>query len=147
MKNDNFISKITIIACIVTMIPLLGQCSKEEPVSTLNNSANNVPTETPESIDLPYAYDQLTVKPEIIHKEQPGYPETARKNGISGMIVVTVTIDEIGNVIEATIFSSDNSVLDSAALEAAKKCKFKPAEMYGQQVKVSMNLPYKFALK
>jgi TonB family protein len=47
----------------------------------------------------------------------------------------------------AAIFSSENSILNDVSLEAAKKCKFKPAEMDGQRVKTNFNMPFKFALK
>jgi len=155
MQNNNLKIRIAIIVCIVAMIPFLGQCNKEEPVSTSSDDAESISTGKMESkmieyedqIELTYSYDELTVKPELIHKELPGYPETARKNGIGGMVVVTVTIDESGNVFDTKIFSSENSALNEAALEAAKKCKFKPAEMDGQKVKASFNLPFKFALK
>jgi protein TonB len=150
MKNNHLKSRIAIIVCIVAMIPLLGQCNKEEPIPTSDDDAESISTGDMKSNDQnepSYSYDELTVKPDIIHKEMPAYPETARKKGIGGLVVVKVTIDESGNVIDATIFSSENSVLDEAALEAAKKCRFKSAEKDGQRVKANLNLPFKFAIR
>jgi len=38
-------------------------------------------------------------------------------------------------------------MLDSAALEAAKKCKFKPAKQRDKTVRVKMHMPFQFTLK
>ena len=134
MQDSKLKSRITILICVIVMIPFLGQCDKEQPEFSGQNTSL-------------YSFDDVTVKPEIRHKEMPYYPDKARKNGIMGLVVVTVTIDEIGNVIDAEIFSSEDLILNETSLAAAKKCKFKPAEIDGQPVKVKFNIPFKYALR
>ncbi|MBN1407718.1 MAG: energy transducer TonB [Calditrichaceae bacterium] len=88
----------------------------------------------------------VSKKPEIVVKAQPTYPELARKVGIDGQVVIIVVIDKTGNVEKAEIFKSI-PMLDDAALEAAKRCKFKPAMQRDKYVKVRMAIPFKFALR
>ena len=88
----------------------------------------------------------VSKKPEILVKAQPTYPELARKAGIDGQVVIIVVIDKTGNVEEAEIFKSI-PMLDDAALEAAKRCKFTPAMQRDKYVKVRMAIPFKFALR
>jgi len=94
-----------------------------------------------------YQYFEASVKPEMLHKEVPKYPEEARKDKIEGKTVITLTINESGSVEKAKVYVSSHPILDDAALTAAKKCKFKPAELDGKPIKVKMNVPYSFKLK
>ena len=91
-------------------------------------------------------WDEVEGKPEILNKVDPYYPELARKQGISGVVLVNVLIDTNGNVEKAEIFKSIKG-LDQAALEAARKFKFTPGTKSDQPVKVKMQIPFKFHLK
>lgn len=103
---------------------------------------------TPPINDEEEIFDFVAVskKPEIILKAQPSYPELARKAGIAGQVVILVVIDKKGNVKQAEILKSI-PMLDGAALEAAKRCKFNPAMQRDKCVKVRMAIPFKFALR
>ena len=147
MHNLKLKNRITTLICVIVMIPFLGQCNKEQPISTASeNEISKRPVSTGQNTSL-YSFEDVTVKPEVIHKETPYYPDEARKNGIMGLVVVTVTIDEMGDVIEANILSTEDPALNETSLEAAKKCKFIPAEIDGQPVKVNFNIPFKFSLR
>jgi protein TonB len=91
-----------------------------------------------------YAYD---TKPKLIKLQRPRYPELARQAHAEGNVYVQVTIDEMGRVIEAVVVQS-NAIesLDDAALEAARKCLFKPALQRDVPVKSRVILPFKFRL-
>jgi protein TonB len=93
-----------------------------------------------------FEFIAVQVKPKIILMAQPVYPEIARKSGTTGTVIVRVLIDKKGNVEKAEIFKSV-TMLDNAALEAAKRCKFKPAMQRDKYVKVWMAIPFKFMLK
>ncbi|MEO0195708.1 MAG: energy transducer TonB [candidate division WOR-3 bacterium] len=84
--------------------------------------------------------------PQPILQVQPQYPEVARKAGLEGRVIVTAVVDENGNVIQATIHSSTNPIFNEAALEAAKKMKFKPARQKDIAVKVKVLIPFVFKL-
>jgi len=84
--------------------------------------------------------------PQPIVQVQPEYPEVARKAGLEGRVIVAAVVDENGNVIQASIHSSTNSIFNEAALEAAKKMKFKPARQKDIAVKVKVLIPFVFKL-
>ncbi len=92
-----------------------------------------------------YEFTAVTEKPILIHKEVPQYPELAKKAGIQGTVVITVTINEKGNVEKAVVLKSI-PMLEIEALNAAKKCRFKPAKQRDKYVKVRMSIPFTFRL-
>lgn len=151
MNGLNFKSALLLAALLLAIIPFSWQCGKDN--SDVTESRQVYPTEsvvndiTAESGDNGFmSFSDVTEKPEIVNKILPKYPELARMAGIEGVVIVTVVINEKGDVGEAEIFQSVSG-LDEAALQAAKKCKFKPARYNGEAVKVSMRIPFKFSLK
>jgi TonB family protein len=62
-----------------------------------------------------------------IHQIPPVYPPIARQMGITGTIVVTITVDASGKVIKAES-TSGNKLLSSSAIDAVKQWKFAPGE-------------------
>jgi TonB family protein len=59
---------------------------------------------------------------------------------------VLVSIDEAGRVIEARIGHSDAEVLNQAAIDAALKYVFRPAEQNGIPVKATISMTFRFVL-
>ncbi len=153
---------------ILAMIPLSWQCSTEQKENTIpTNSIVSEQARQPQNIvdkNGVYAFFAVDKKPQMLKKARPVYPEKARRAGIEGLVIITVTIDKNGKVIEAVPFKKPIPVIDSkgkvkemrvwqgfpelepAAIEAAKKCLFKPAEKNGHPVKVKMNIPFRFRL-
>lgn len=76
----------------------------------------------------------------------PSYPENARKQGISGIVLVEVIIDENGNVISAKTTKGEE-LLREATEQAALKCKFPATLLDGEPAKVKGILVYNFTLK
>lgn len=74
---------------------------------------------------------------------RPVYPSAARNAGASGKVVVEVTINEEGKVIEARAVSG-HPMLQQAAVQAARLAKFSPATISGQPVKVTGTISYTF---
>jgi len=75
----------------------------------------------------------------------PLYPEAAKRMRTSGIVEVSVVLDETGKVVSATA-TSGPTILRDAAVQAALKAKFSPTKLSGQPVKVSGSINYKFAL-
>lgn len=75
----------------------------------------------------------------------PGYPETARRLRVSGLVSVEVVVDETGKVISA-VATSGPAALRDVAVQAALKARFSPTKLSGQPVKVSGLINYKFSL-
>jgi TonB family protein len=95
-----------------------------------------------------YDYVQLTVKPRIKDSAMPKYPVEAKKQGIEGSVLCQVLVDEQGKVIQSEIISSsNNALLDSAAIQSARQYTFYPGEVNGRPVKVGLAIPFKFKLK
>ncbi|MCC7144441.1 MAG: TonB family protein [Candidatus Eisenbacteria bacterium] len=83
-----------------------------------------------------------------LHQEPAIYPESAQEKGLEGQVVVVVTIDENGKVVNAKIQASRaDAELERAALNAAEKWTFAPATRYGQPVRSTLSLPFKFTRK
>jgi TonB family protein len=75
----------------------------------------------------------------------PGYPDTARRLRMAGLVAVEVVVDETGKVISA-VATSGPTVLRDPAVQAAMRARFSPTKLSGQPVKVSGVINYKFAL-
>lgn len=110
------------------------------------DAMEELPPPPPPEDDEVFEFFAVSEKPEIRHKQTPVYPDLAKKAGIEGIVVITVTIGKTGDVENARIFKSQ-PMLDEAALAAAKKCKFKPAKQRDKFIKVKMNIPFHFKLK
>jgi protein TonB len=90
------------------------------------------------------AYD---MQPEPIHFEIPEYPELAREAGIEGVVQVRVVIDKEGTVVGAVVLFSDvTPSMERAALDAAYRCRFRPARQGNVPVRVTIVIPFEFRL-
>lgn len=165
MKSTKFFRLSVFLFLVLLMLPLSYRCSTEQ---NENHAPQAAPTEVTNSVvdaNGVYAYWAVDKKPQMLKKVQPEYPEEARREGIQGLVVVTVTIGENGKVIHAEPFVKEVPVIDPdgnvigkrapkrypelepAAIAAALKCKSKPAEKDGHPVKVKMNVPFRFRLR
>lgn len=123
---------------------LLDDVTIEETEINLGD-VMDVPPPPPDDDEV-FEFFAVSDKPVILHKETPKYPSLAQRAGIEGTVTVIVTISKTGVVLDARILKSV-PMLDDAALQAAKKCTFKPAKQRDRFVKVKMSIPFKFNLK
>ncbi|HYG09037.1 MAG TPA: TonB family protein, partial [Pyrinomonadaceae bacterium] len=83
--------------------------------------------------------------PKATDKPAPTYPQTARAARISGMVTVFLTLDEKGAV--AKVERTDGpELLRGAAIDAARRWKFRPTVVNGQPVRVSGFINFNFTL-
>lgn len=85
--------------------------------------------------------------PKFIYKETPTYPHIARKLGKEGKVVLRLTLDEKGNLINIEVLQSAPYGFTEAAIEAIKKSKFAPAVHNGKPIPCKAILPVRFVLK
>ena len=86
--------------------------------------------------------------PTFITQVKPVYPEEVKKAGIEGSVLVKSFINTSGSVTEVEIIeTSGNDLLDKAAVEAAQKCKFKPAIKDGRPVAIWVAYKINFKLE
>ena len=95
---------------------------------------------------LPQELDNVSendLQSRIISKVKPVYPQSAKKMNATGPVEVEVTISQEGLVVEAKAISG-HVALRSAAVEAARKCVFKPAILNGAPASVKGVLTFVF---
>lgn len=74
---------------------------------------------------------------------KPEYPSIAKQGNIYGRVIVSVSIDENGNVESATV-NSGHPLLRAASVKAALQSTFKPFTLSGCPAKVSGIIVYNF---
>jgi protein TonB len=122
------------------------EASEEETIAPTFLDAQNLPPAPPPPPPEPTVFFAFDTYPVVKHREEPKYPELARKAEVEGTVTVMVTIDEQGNVISAWIADSSAEVLNEAALAAAYKFKFTPAKQRDVPVKATISIPFRFSL-
>lgn len=75
------------------------------------------------------------------------YPESAKKNGIQGTVVISAEIDENGNVTNTKILEGIYPECDEVAVNAIKQVKFNPAIRNNLPVKSEVVIPVSFKLE
>ena len=86
------------------------------------------------------------VKPQLIHRVDPVYPERARRAGIEGVVVLKIKTDEDGNVISWVIMRSESTMLNQAAIEAVRKWKYLPVFIEGNFIPLVTTVTVTFKL-
>jgi protein TonB len=89
---------------------------------------------------------QVDTEPSVAKEEKVPYPEEARRAGVEGTVVLSITIDTEGNVVVAKVISGPGYGLNEAARDAIKKFKFHPAVKGGEAVSTELKYSYTFVL-
>ncbi|MGO1891624.1 MAG: energy transducer TonB, partial [Luteimonas sp.] len=77
----------------------------------------------------------------------PRYPPSALRSGITGTVILIVSVDANGNVTDVEVErSSRNRDLDRAAIQAARKWSFNPAVVDGVSSAGLVRIPVDFTL-
>ncbi len=93
---------------------------------------------------LPENHD---LKPTYLETFAPVYPETARRNAQEGLVSLLVSVDENGVPTSIQVKqSSGYPLLDTSAVNAVKKWKFKPAFNGAYPVDSQVEIPIRFKL-
>jgi protein TonB len=89
---------------------------------------------------------QVDSEPVVLTEEKIPYPEEARKGGVEGSVLLSITVDDNGTVVAARVLNGPGYGLNEAALKAIRHFKFKPAVKGGQAVSTEMKYTYTFLL-
>lgn len=89
---------------------------------------------------------EVTSKARLISKPEPQYTEEARKNQITGTVVLKCVFSSNGTVTNIRTVSGLPYGLTERAIAAARQIKFVPATKDGHQVSMWMQLEYNFNL-
>lgn len=94
----------------------------------------------------PRKLDGTMTPPKVISRVEPVYPEEAKKDRISGIVILALTITEDGSVSELRVVKALPHGLDRAAVEAVSQWKFEPARREGKPVEATFNVTINFKL-
>ena len=86
--------------------------------------------------------------PQVVTQSRIEYPPVARAQRLSGSVVISALVDELGNVTETRLLrgAAPNSGFNQAALENVKKRKYKPATHDGKPGKMWITIQVDFKL-
>lgn len=122
-----------------------------EPAKTQPSAAAAEPPPSPEAPRVKVgdlaALGAGVVPPQLVSFPKPEYPPMARTLRVEGVVVVSVLVDENGQVQEASVAEpiKQKVGLNEAALAAARSARYKPATKEGVRVKVwtRLRIPFK----
>ena len=142
---------------IAAIIFMVASCGKTNTSGTGGGAEAGVqPAPPPTTADIPFVQvDEMPVFPGgdagILKyiAENTAYPEEAKKNNITGKVIVRFVVETDCSVSDATILQSVDPLLDAESLKVISSLpKFeKPAKNGGVAVRVYYMVPITFALK
>ncbi len=88
----------------------------------------------------------VDVRARVLSKPEPQYTEEARKNQVTGVVVIRAVFSSSGQVTNIHVVSGLSYGLTERAIAAAKSIKFVPASKNGHQVSTYAQLEYNFNL-
>ena len=96
--------------------------------------------------DQTFAGSQVEQRARVLFKPEPTYTEDARRNQITGTVMLRVVFASNGDVVQIRAVHSLPYGLTERAIAAARQIKFVPAVRGGHPVSVFMQLEYNFNL-
>ncbi len=114
---------------------------ERKPVSSMPTEAT---AGSPPPIDTEFG---ASIAPSFLHREMPVYPSFARKLGKEGRVLLRLTIDERGQLVQVEVVEKAGFGFVEAAIDAVKKSTFLPAKKDGKPVASRALLPVRFLLR
>jgi TonB family protein len=102
--------------------------------------------ENPDDPDRVFTLDHVTQRARVLLKPEPQYTEEARRNQITGTVMLRVVFSRTAQVTNIRVIQSLPFGLTEKAILAARQIKFSPALKDGRPVSVYMQLEYNFNL-
>ena len=84
--------------------------------------------------------------PDVIRRVDATYTEEARKERISGIVILEALVDKTGVVKDAIVLKGLPHGLSESALDAIKQWQFQPGTLNGEPVDVIFNLTVNFKI-
>jgi protein TonB len=81
------------------------------------------------------------------YREAPRYPVAARRRGEEGRVLLRLTIDEKGKLVNVNVMESSGTDFTEAAVEAVQRSRFVPAKRNNTPIMSMALLPIRFELK
>jgi TonB family protein len=100
----------------------------------------------PPGRDQPFSAREVEQRARLLFKPEPQYTEEARRNQITGTVMLRVVFSSSGEVVQIRAVRTLPFGLTERAIAAARQIKFVPAMKGGHTVSVQMQLEYNFNL-
>ncbi len=84
--------------------------------------------------------------PRFLRRVVPKYPPVARRRGREGQVLLELTIDEHGSLLDVGVLKTTTAAFARAAVKAIKKSRFAAARQDGRAVPAKALLPIQFTL-
>jgi TonB family protein len=107
---------------------------------------NNLDAKPNESKNPEIRMGDKVSESKLIRRVAPVYPQAAKDAKVQGTVVLSIQIDEEGNVTDAKV-ERGYPILDDAAVEAVKQWKYSPTLLNGKPVNVTATVSIVFQLK
>jgi TonB family protein len=91
-----------------------------------------------------YEPKEVSLRPKISSKPEPGYSAEALAHNVRGRVVLTAVLCRTGKVTNVQVIESLPYGMTEKAIEAARAIKFEPAERTGRRVSEVIRLEYNF---
>ncbi len=120
----------------VSMIKrLLNGCNKPQITSNLNQTnATSKPL--------------ITKKATATYQPHPKYPYLAKKRRWQGQVLLLISLDEQGNIINIKIEQSSGfTLLDKTAIKTIRQWQFEPAYAQNKAIRSQLRVPIKYQLR
>jgi protein TonB len=102
--------------------------------------------DNPDDADRVYNPAQVNQRARVLSKPEPQYTEEARKNLITGAVILRVIFSKSGEVTNIRALQPLGGGLTEKAISAARQIRFVPAMKDGRAVSMYMQLEYNFNL-
>ncbi len=147
VADDEIVDEDVVIASREELADIVAPDIASEAAASGQDIVVDIPTE--EYMPAPDEFVPVEDPAEMIYEEVPEYPRLAKSAGMEAVVWVKALVDKDGEVKKAMILKSSGSKagFDEAALEAAYKCKFKPAIQNGRPVAVWVSYQVEFTLE
>jgi TonB family protein len=99
---------------------------------------------SPEAAPVVFRPTEVTVKARVLSKPTPNYTEKARRNCLSGTVVLQMVLSSNGEVTGVRTISGLPSGLTREAIKAAHRITFEPALKDGKPVSQYIRVEYNF---
>lgn len=125
--------------------PLERPSDRKNPSSSMSRTDRNDNQRPPNEgeyvdVEVPPTFDEG----ELVRNLK--YPESARRKGVEGRVVVRTLLDRNGRVVQTLIDQSAAPELDECAANAIRQTRFTPALLDGKPVAIWIQIPIDFNL-
>ena len=120
---------------------------QREAPTLLDKLDTPAPDAAPGLDSVSFESEPGVVRPQYKFKVEPEYPESAKKAGKEGQVILQATIDENGIPRNIEAITNIGFGFEDAAIAALKKTTFRPATKGGNAISLQVEIPYSFTLK